>query len=334
MVWAILAMVLMIVLLDQLLWRPVVAWAQKFRTEEGGDQENVQSWFLDWLRRSRILAWVRSWFQRETAGRVGPRRTAPRPVWARLPSAQWAGRVSTLVFVIVLFVVAFGTWRLLVLLQQLPLAAWGDMGSAAAATLGRVLVTTLLGTVLAVPAGLAIGLSPRLSHTLQPVVQIIASFPAPMLYPLCTLFFTGVGISLNWYSIVLMLLGTQWYILFNVIAGAMAIPADLREAARSYRLQGWQRWRALYLPAIFPYLVTGWVTAAGGAWNASILAEYIPGQEQAWGLGALISKASDTKQYAELAAGTLVLSLLVVLFNRTVWRQCYQLAESRFSLSR
>jgi NitT/TauT family transport system permease protein len=337
MLWAIFAMVLMIVLLDQLLWRPVVAWAQKFRTEEGGAQENVESWFLDWLRRSRLVAWVGGGLRRATVSWSRPVRKIQATVRPPSQPSRWAGWISLLVFLGLVLILIYGAWQLTVLLEQLPLARWGDMGSAAAATLGRVVLTTAIGTLLAVPAGLAIGLSPRLSRTLQPVVQVIASFPAPMLYPLCTVLFTWAGVSLNWYSIVLMLLGTQWYILFNVIAGAMAIPADLREAARSYRILGWQRLWALYLPAIFPYLVTGWVTAAGGAWNASILAEYIdpkvPGQI-AWGLGALISKASDTKEYAELAAGVLVLSLLVVVFNRLVWRPCYQLAESRFSLSR
>src|SRR5207253_4493490 len=131
-----------------------------------------------------------------------------------------------------------------------------------------------LGALWALPARLAIGLSPRLSRFFQPIVQVVASFPAPMLFPLVVAVLEVFGISFGWASIVLMLLGTQWYILFNVIAGAMAVPADLKEAARSYNITGWQRFRVLYFPAIFPYLVTGWVTAAGGAWNASIVAEY------------------------------------------------------------
>jgi NitT/TauT family transport system permease protein len=204
-------------------------------------------------------------------------------------------------------------------------------------TLGRVLIATAVGTLWAVPAGLRIGLSPRLSRLLQPVVQVVASFPAPMLFPIVIYLLDLLGITLDWGSIVLMLLGTQWYILFNVIAGAMAIPADLKEAARSYNINGWQRFWVLYMPAIFPYLVTGWVTAAGGAWNASIVAEYIQLKDrvlQAHGLGARISEAVVQEQIAVLAASILVMSTLVVMFNRLVWRRLYHLADTRFSVNR
>jgi NitT/TauT family transport system permease protein len=198
-------------------------------------------------------------------------------------------------------------------------------------------MSTAIGTLWAVPAGLAIGLSPRLSRILQPVIQVLASFPAPMIFPLVITFLAWSGISLNFGSVMLMLLGTQWYILFNVVAGAMAIPADLREAARSYRISGWHRFHALYLPGIFPYLVTGWVTAAGGAWNASIVAEFVTykgGVMEAWGLGAQISRATYAGNFALLAASTLVMAIVVVAFNRTVWRACYTLAQVRFSLNK
>ncbi len=175
------------------------------------------------------------------------------------------------------------------------------------------------------------------SRILQPVVQVVASFPAPMLFPLAIALLEWAGVSLGWGSILLMLLGTQWYILFNVIAGAMAIPADLKEAARSYRIRGWQLFRTLYFPAIFPYLVTGWVTAAGGAWNASIVAEYVTFKDKilsAHGLGAEISAAAESKNFPVLAASILIMSLLVVAFNRTVWKRCYDLAEVKFSLNK
>jgi NitT/TauT family transport system permease protein len=204
-------------------------------------------------------------------------------------------------------------------------------------TLGRVIVATVIGTLWTVPAGIAIGLSPRLSRVLQPVVQQVASFPAPMLFPAVIVVMEWLGIRLDWSSIVLMLLGTQWYILFNVIAGTMAIPADLREMTRSFRIFGWQQFRALYLPAIFPYLVTGWVTAVGGAWNASIVSEYLVFRGQplvAHGLGAEISIAASEKHLPQLAAAIIVMSAVVVLFNRTLWRKLYNLAETRFSLSK
>jgi NitT/TauT family transport system permease protein len=201
-------------------------------------------------------------------------------------------------------------------------------------TLFRVLAAVAVATLWALPAGLAIGLSPRLSRFLQPIVQVLASFPAPLLFPMAVFIFDLLGLSLDWGSIVLMLLGTQWYILFNIIAGALAIPADLKEAAKSYRIVGWQRFRQLYFPAVFPYLVTGWVTAAGGAWNASIVAEYIDFTKPpraAHGLGAKIMEPGGN---AVLAASVLVMSAVVVLFNRTVWRRLYQIADSRFSMQR
>jgi NitT/TauT family transport system permease protein len=241
--------------------------------------------------------------------------------------------------------------------------------------LGRVLTSVVIGTLWAVPAGLTIGLSPRLSRVFQPVVQVLASFPAPLLFPVVVYGLHIAGVHLNWGSILLMLLGTQWYILFNVIAGAMAVPADLKEAARSYRITGVQRFRVLYFPALFPFLVTGWVTAAGGAWNASIVAEQVEFERttlNARGLGddimraaagdagwspesvaraaavgadplgvgpfeAATSMQADMQQdpnYPLLAAAVLVMSSVVVLFNRTVWHWCYRTAEEKFSVTR
>lgn len=223
------------------------------------------------------------------------------------------------------------------LLRQVPLAAWGGTGVAATLTLGRVLLATALGTLWTVPAGLAIGLSPRLSRVLQPVVQVVASFPAPMLFPAVIAVLAAAGVGLGWGSVLLMLLGTQWYVLFNAIAGATAIPADLREAARVYRVGTLQRFRELYLPAIFPYLVTGWVTAAGGAWNASIVSEYTSFRGRvlaAEGLGARISVAAASGDFAALAAAITLMAAMVALFNRLVWRRLHGVAEERFSLSR
>jgi NitT/TauT family transport system permease protein len=239
--------------------------------------------------------------------------------------------------VALLVLLLYGGWKLLELIRVVKAEEWLDLTGSAGWTLGRVLLATALGTLWALPAGLAIGLSPRLSRVLQPVVQVVASFPAPMLFPLVIAALTAAGVSLDWGSLVLMLLGTQWYILFNVIAGAMAIPADLREAANSYRIGGWQRFRTLYFPAVFSYLLTGWVTAAGGAWNASIVAEYVTFKGevlQARGLGARITEAAAAGHLALLAAGVLVMSVVVVLFNRAVWRSLYRLAERRFSINR
>jgi NitT/TauT family transport system permease protein len=335
MLWAMLAMLFMIVGLDQLLWRPVVVWAQKFRVEEGGQQPAMSSWVLELLRRSRLVRRALSIFARRP--RIQRHRVSP-PMSKAEPSCSHLGRfVSLTVFVLLLAVLGYGAVRLTVLLLQVSKAAWVSTLGAAAITLVRVVVSTAVGTLWALPAGIAIGLSPRLSRIFQPIVQVAASFPAPMLFPLVIAVLRAVGISLDYGAVLLMLLGTQWYILFNVIAGAMAIPADLRETAQSFRLGLRQRLRTLYVPAVFPFLVTGWVTAAGGAWNASIVAEYVTFKGeivQARGLGGQINNATSHRDFPLLAASVLVMAVMVVLFNRTIWRRLYNLAERRYSLSK
>ncbi len=334
---AVVAMALMIVALDQLLWRPVVVWAQKFRVEESGQTEAMESWFLDVLRRSRVLPWLGARARALTAWpSAWLRRRAATALPAR-PRARPGGRASALLFAALLALLAAGAVGLVHLLRPVAAAAWLSIAGAALLTLLRVLVATALGTAWALPAGLAIGLSPRLSRVLQPVVQVVASFPAPMLFPAVVAVLAAVHVGLGWGSVLLMLLGTQWYILFNVIAGATAIPADLREAADLYRLGVLQRFRVLYLPAVFPYLVTGWVTAAGGAWNASIVSEYMSFRGSvltAHGLGARISLAAAAGDFPTLGAAVTVMALMVVVFNREVWRRLHRVAEERFSLTR
>ena len=283
--------------------------------------------------------WLLRWLGRASR-RGGPR--LRRLVLRRARRAGAAGEVATTWCVLArpspaAGRVALGAAGLLGLLRPVSAAAWLSIGGAALLTLVRVMAATALGTLWALPAGLAIGLSPRLSRVLQPVVQVAASFPAPMLFPAVVAALAAAGVGLGWGSIVLMLLGTQWYILFNVIAGAMAIPADLREAARLYRFGALQRFRVLYLPAVFPYLVTGWVTAAGGAWNASIVAEYVSlrgAVHTTAGLGARISLAAAAGDFPTLGAAVVVMALVVVFFNRTVWHRLHRLAGERFSLAR
>jgi NitT/TauT family transport system permease protein len=329
-------MIAMIVGLDQLLWRPIVVWAQKFRAEDDASSPVAGSWFLAALRRSRLIRWLHLRWRRRTekrgrAAAARMSRAAPRP-WPRL--------LSLLALAALTIGLLFGVWGLCQLLSRVSASQWRDVFQAAGWTLARVAVATLLGTVWALPAGLAIGLSPRTAGWAQPVVQVIASFPAPIVFPIVVAGMIASGITLGWGSVLLIMLGTQWYILFNVISGAMALPADLRETARAYRWPLALRLRSLYLPGVFPYLVTGWVTAAGGAWNLSIVAEYVTLRndqvEQARGLGAMISAGFDRgpEGYAVLAASTLVLAGMVVLINRTVWRACYRLAETRYSLNR
>jgi NitT/TauT family transport system permease protein len=354
--WAILAMIVMIVALDQLLWRPVVVWAQKFRVEEGGATETASSWFLTWLRRSRLVRLARrllrkvGWWwspteMRNVEGAASGLETTsrdtispPRHPTASRPHSRWANAISLGPLLFLVLVLGYGGYKLVMLLRQVSGEQWMDLAGAAGLTFGRVALAVVLATLWTVPAGLAIGLSPRLARLLQPVVQVVASFPAPLVFPLIALGLQAIGVTLGWGSVLLMLLGTQWYVLFNVIAGAMAIPADLREAARSYRLPRGQLFWTLYAPAIFPYLVTGWVTATGGAWNLSIVAEYdvtsLSGAAPAWGLGAAISKAFAEHEWPLLAAATLVMAVLVVGCNQLLWRRCYRLAEGRYALNK
>ncbi len=328
---AVVAMVVMIVALDQLLWRPVVVWSQKFRQDEGQGGEAARSWFLDLLRRSRMLRLLRTWLRRA-------RRRAPRPPRPPAPARPRIGRVSRLLPVALfgglLALLGLGALELVHLLREVAWSVWATTLAAAGATLARVLAAVALGTLWALPAGLAIGLSPRLSRLLQPVVQVVASFPAPMLFPAVVAVLAQLGVGLSGGSVVLMLLGTQWYILFNVVAGAMAVPSDLREAAASYKITGWRRFKLLLLPSVLPYLITGWVTAAGGAWNASIVSEYVAYRGQVlttFGLGARIGMAAEAADFPVLAASVVVMSAAVVLFNRLVWRPLNDYAERRFA---
>jgi len=205
----------------------------------------------------------------------------------------------------------------------------------AGATFLRVEVTLVLAGLWTVPVGVLVGLQPRLAAVAQPIAQIAASVPATALFPIVLLFLIRIGGGLGIGSIVLLLLGTQWYLLFNVIAGASAIPADLKEVCSVFHFPRWDRWRQLFLPAVFPYLVTGFVTASGGAWNASIVAEYFRFQGKTistTGLGAVISAASDSGNFPMLLGATIVMAIMVVTFNRLVWRRLYALAATKYKL--
>jgi NitT/TauT family transport system permease protein len=337
MVLAVLAMMAMIVGLDQLLWRPVVVWAQRFRVEETTASEVSRSWFLDLLRRSRLVRRLRLRRRVRPPGEV-PAALAASKAWsAPVPAGRARTLIPTLALAVIVCAAAGGALGVVRLLAHLPWPEWARLGLAGGATLGRVLISTVVGTAWAVPVGMAIGLSPRLSRLLQPVVQVMASFPAPMLFPVMIALFHAAGIGLGAGSIILMLLGTQWYILFNVIAGASSVPSDLREVVVAFRMTRAERFWTLYLPAVFPYLVTGWVTAAGGAWNASIVAEFVTYRSttlSTFGLGAAVSRAAERADFAGLTAAVLVMSLIVVTFNRVVWRRCYLLASTRFSLTK
>ena len=332
MVAAVIAMVTMIVVVDQLMWRPLVAWSNKFKFEDVGASTVAKSWVLDLVRRTRLYAWLRGRGERPTKARG----SKPKP--PSTPTSPLVGRaisIGALVGFVALCL--WGGYALVGLLSTLTASAWLDIARASGFTLVRTTIAVALGSLWAIPAGVYIGTHPRASHVLQPIVQIAASFPAPMLFPLVLLVLAKADVSLSIGSVVLMMLGTQWYVLFNVIAGAMSIPHELHEAATVYRFTRLQRWKRVYLPGVFPHLVTGWVTAAGGAWNASIVSEYIHANgtlRTTDGLGALISRAAEGEQFALLAAGVLAMAIVVVAINRTFWKRLYDLAERKYALGR
>jgi NitT/TauT family transport system permease protein len=231
--------------------------------------------------------------------------------------------------------IGYAVVRVVMILTGLHGSDFRHIGIGLFATWLRVNVTLVLGALWTIPAGVAIGFNPRLARIAQPLAQIAASVPATAVFPVVLLVLIRLGGGLGFGSIVLLLLGTQWYILFNVIAGAMAIPTDLKEAASVFGIRGWERWRKLILPGIFPFLVTGMITASGGAWNVSIVAEYAHLKGQVYstvGIGAMISAATDAKNFNLLLASTIALAAVVVTTNRLLWRRLYRLAETRFKL--
>jgi len=342
---AIAAMVIMIVCVDQLLWRPLVVWVEKFRLDESSDGGPApSSWVLDFLRRARLLRRAavlqrRAYRQARRAARPLERPfRAVGPVILRAPRFAFGHRIvrllaSGLAILAVAVAAVWGAWRLWQLLAQLGWADWGQLVSAAALTFVRVMGAVIVSTAWALPAGVVIGRSPRIARALQPVIQVVASFPAPMLFPLVIILFERIGIGLGLGAVALMVLAGQWYILFNVISAVAAIPLQLKDAATAFRLPRWERWRVLYLPAAAPALVMGWVTAAGGAWNGSIVAEYIQAGgvlRTTRGLGSLISDATAHANFPLLAGGIALMSLVVVGWNRVVWRSLMEWARTRF----
>ncbi len=336
-------LVLLIVLLDLVFWRPLVAWADKFKVEMSSGADEPHSFVLDTLRRSALIAAINRSVFRPLGSLIARflNRIQPLPK-EEVPEKEQASRqvsprrIVNIVFVLLLIVlVLLGLWGALQLLVQVQLAEWGTLVLAALTTWLRTLTALLIGVAWTVPAGVAIGLSPRWSRRLQPVVQVVASIPATALFPVLLLALIALPAGLNIAALLLMLLGTQWYILFNVIAGAMSIPSDLREATTVYHVLSWRRWRTLILPGIFPYLITGLLTASGGAWNASIVSEYVQFSGHTYsifGLGASIAGAAAAANYPVLLAATLLMAAFVVVINRLAWKRLYALAERRYTL--
>jgi NitT/TauT family transport system permease protein len=341
----IVTLVLVIVLLDQLVWRPAIAWSDRFKVEQIQSAEPPSSFVLQALRRSAVVAWIGGRVFAPASAAIDRllERLLPAPATAQ-PSAHRRGAgdrrllrrlLGLLALVIVAAVLVWATVETVRLLARLSLDDTATLAGSDAATLLRTTLALLIAVAWTVPVGVAIGTNPRLARIAQPLVQMVASIPATALFPALLIILIGAPGGLNIAAVGLMLLGTQWYVLFNVIAGAMAIPTDLREVAAIHQLRGWQRWRLLTLPAIFPYLVTGMITATGGAWNASIVAEYVSFQNKTHsttGLGALIARSAGNGDYALLLGATLAMAGTVVLINRLLWRPLYHLAEQRYHL--
>ena len=334
--WGLFAMIAVIVLTDQLLWRPLIAWSEKFKFEQVEAADVPHSAVLDFLRHSRLVS-------RVMQATVKPAREALALYFAKRhtllsrrveirPRARWTSFVLPLA---ALAAILYATERMALLLAQVSRPEIGEILKGAGATFLRVEFALVLAGLWTIPVGVFIGLRPRLSAIAQPIAQIAASVPAPALFPILLLLLIRIGGGLGIASIVLLLLGTQWYILFNVIAGATAIPTDLKEVCSLFHLSNAERWRKLFLPAIFPYLVTGFVTASGGAWNASIIAEYFKFRDQTFtvvGLGAVISRATDAGNFPVLLGATIAITAMVLTVNRLLWRRLYALASTRFKL--
>ena len=329
-------MIAVVVLLDLFVWRPVIAWAEKFKIEQVESTNAPRSWVLEMFRHSRTLARIRKKAVRPMRERLlmlFSRRRLPEA--GRGTSRVWKTWGTRLLAAAMLGLIFYAVARVAMILAGLDRPELHELGLGLGATFLRVATALLMGALWTIPAGVTIGFDPRLARIAQPLAQIAASVPATALFPVVLLLLIQIGGGLGVGAIVLLLLGTQWYMLFNVIAGAMAIPTDLKECCDTFGIHGWERWKKLILPGIFPYLVTGLVTASGGAWNASLVAEYFHFKGKTYtttGLGAIISKATDGGNFDELLAATILMAAAVVTVNRLLWRRMYRLAESRFRL--
>jgi NitT/TauT family transport system permease protein len=332
---AVAAMAVVILGYDQLLFRPIVAWADKFRFEQTAAQQRPDSWVLDLVRRARLikrlfvpLTWL--------AGRLSlirlpasmSRFNSKRPRLQKVGDAVWIA--------IVLAATAFALWFVVSYIRaNLGIDDVVGAFGLGCLTLVRVVVLIAIASLIWVPIGVWIGLRPAVAERVQPIAQFLAAFPANVLFPIAVVVIVSLRLDPNIWLSPLMVLGTQWYILFNVIAGASAFPTDLREASTLFRLRSWQWWREAILPGIFPYYVTGALTASGGSWNASIVAEVASWGDtklHALGLGAYIAEATEHGDYPRVVLGIAVMSIFVVTINRLLWRPLYRLAERRFRL--
>ncbi|OKH21737.1 sulfonate ABC transporter permease [Hydrococcus rivularis NIES-593] len=332
--WALLTIAIIIILVDQLFWRPIIAWSDKFRLEQSQAAESPESWVLDLLRTARIPRLVGKALTplTDTINRVLASLTPQRCAIVVDPMMHnQSDRIYN--FILLLIVGGLIAAGLHFILTTVGLGEVFTAFELGLLTLGRVTILLIVATLIWTPIGVAIGFNPKLARLLQPVVQFLASFPANFIFPFATLLFIKFNIDINWGSILLMSLGAQWYILFNSIAGAQSIPTDLREMADDVGLKGWKKWQKLIIPGILSAWVTGGITASGGAWNASIVSEIVSWGSTtlaANGLGTYIAKATEVGDWARITLGVGMMSLYVVGLNRIFWRRLYELAETKY----
>ncbi|MDY7566797.1 ABC transporter permease subunit [Pseudomonas sp. RTC3] len=337
--YVILAMIAVILLYDQFLFRPLVAWADKFRMEDTASQAGApESWVLNLIQRTRVIQRLLRPFARAMT-RIGHMRlslprsktvaTPPDPAISRAIDWVWGGVIAVLTLYILYRIAGYVS-------SEVTLAEVGHVLGLGLITLLRVILLIAVASVIWVPLGVMIGLRPRLAEKIQPLAQFLAAFPANLLFPVFVIVILRYQLNPDIWLSPLIVLGTQWYILFNVIAGASAFPNDFKEAAANFRIRGWLWWRKVMLPGIFPYYVTGAITASGGAWNASIVSEFVSwGQDKvvAHGLGAYIAQTTAAGDFPKITLGVVVMSLFVVAFNRLVWRPMYAIAENKLRLN-
>ena len=338
--WVILTMTVVIVAYDQLLFRPLIAWADKFRMENTASGDAPQSWLLDLVRRTRLIHQLlvpAGWFFAKAA-RIPLRLPLSGAMRFSLPKVEKkASRTVDIAWAtLVLLGTAYIVWRVISFVSTgVTMAEVGHVLVLGLITLLRVVVLISIASVIWVPIGVWVGLRPKLAEKLQPLAQFLAAFPANLLFPVFVIVIARFHLNADIWLSPLIVLGTQWYILFNVIAGATSYPNDYREAATNFRIRGWQWWRQAILPGIFPYYVTGAITASGGAWNASIVSEAVQWGNtkiEAHGLGAYIAQTTAAGDFPKIILGIAVMSLFVTLFNRLLWRPLYAFAEAKLRL--
>ena len=337
--YAILTMIIVIFLYDQILFRPLIAWSEKFKLDATPDDEPYQSWFLDRLRKSVLMDYISAgitWFKDKVVNI---------PVLSRVASKilhddmqQKRVRMDWFWDALVWGVFLCAAYALFAFISPvISLHEVWDVAGLGMATALRVIILIIVSSLLWIPVGVWIGLRPRWVQKIQPLIQLAAAFPANLFYPLFVIAIVRFNLNVQIWVTPLMILGTQWYILFNVIAGASMIPRDLSLAAANFGVRGWQWWRKLILPAIFPFYITGAITAAGGAWNASIVAEWVSWGGttlRATGLGEYIQANTFAGNFPHIALGTAMMCVYVLLFNQLLWRPLYRLAETRFQYNR